>query len=285
MFDTVLLRSLLAVADAGGFTRAAEQLHLTQSAISAHIRRLEVEAGHKLLERTTRSVALTPAGAQLAGYARTILALHEDARVSLGTGRRLSGTVSVGVSEEIAKEPLLQCLRRFGVANPKAEVTLRIGLTGEMIPALRSGALDIVVGSQCGGEDTGEVLWSEPMVWARGTAKLADDAPIPLAVFPDQCPYRAAAIEALARSGRKWRVACQSPGVGGLLIAVNGGLGITPVTKSFAVSAGLHEVTTLPALPQAQFVLMANAKPKSTPAALLAQLRRCLLSRDMYTST
>ena len=89
MFDTVLLRSLLAVADSGGFTRAAERLHLTQSAISAHIRRLESEAGQKLLERTTRSVSLTPAGARLAGYARTILALHDDARASLGVGRRV----------------------------------------------------------------------------------------------------------------------------------------------------------------------------------------------------
>lgn len=280
MFDPVLLRSLVAVAETGSFTRAAEQLHLTQSAISAHIRRLEADADHMLLERTTRSVALTHAGAQLAGYARTILALHEDARVSLGASRRLSGAVSVGVSEEMAKGPVLDCLRRFGVANPGAEVSLRMGLTGEMIPALRSGALDIVLGSRCGGDDNGEVLWSEPMVWARGAAELTTDATVPLAVFPDQCAYRAAAVEALARAGRKWRVACQSPGMGGLLIAVSGGFGVTPVTKSFAFEAGLHEVRTLPALPPAQFVLMANAKPKPTTAALLTQLRRCLLHRD-----
>lgn len=105
MIDTVLLRSLLAVADNGGFTRAAQRLHLTQSAISAHIRRLESEAGHKLLERTTRSVSLTPAGARLAGYARTILALHDDARASLGVGRRVSGMVFVGLSEEMVKAP------------------------------------------------------------------------------------------------------------------------------------------------------------------------------------
>lgn len=285
MFDTVLLRTLLTVADAGGFTRAAEQLHLTQSAISAHIRRLEAEAGHKLLERTTRSVALTSAGAQLVGYARTILALHEDARVSLGAGRRLSGPVCLGVSEEMAKAPLLDCVRRFGVANPGAEVSVRIGLTGELVPSLRSGALDIVVGSRCGGEDGGEVLWSEPMVWAGGTIPLSGDAVVPLAVFPDQCPYRAAAIEALARAGRRWRVACQSPGFGGLSIAVNTGLGVTPVTRSFAAAAGFHEVTTLPALPPAQFVLMANTKPGRTTLALLTRMRRTLLRRDTREGT
>lgn len=218
VFDTVLLRSLIAVADTGGFTRAAHRLHLTQSAISAHIRRLEREAGQKLLERTTRSVSLTPAGARLAGYARTILALHDDARASLGAGRRVSGTVYVGLSEEMVKAPIIDCMRRFSVAHPDAEVSLTVGLTGELLSLVHSGGLDIVLGSRCSDEERGEVLWSEPLVWARGPIALGSDevtTPVPLAVFSDQCPYRAAAIEALVRAGRQWRIVCQSPSVGG----------------------------------------------------------------------
>ncbi|AYG47143.1 LysR family transcriptional regulator [Pseudomonas sp. Leaf58] len=278
MFDTVLLRSLLAVADSGGFTRAAQRLHLTQSAISAHIKRLESEAGHKLLERTTRSVSLTPAGARLAGYARTILALHDDARASLGAGRRVSGMVLVGLSEEMVKAPIIDCLRRFSVAHPDVEISLKVGLTGELLALLYSGGLDIVLGSRCGDEERGELLWSEPLIWARGPVALAtDDAttPIPLAVFSEQCPYRAAAIEALARAGRQWRIVCQSPSAGGLITAVKGGLGITPVTRSTALAAGLQEVPTLPALPQAQFILTSTAKPKRSVALLLTQLRQC----------
>lgn len=279
VFDTVLLRSLLAVADSGGFTRAAQQLHLTQSAISAHIRRLESEAGHRLLERTTRSVSLTPAGARLAGYARTILALHDDARASLGAGRRVAGTVFVGLSEEMVKAPIIDCLRRFSVAHPDAEVSLTVGLTGELLALVQSGGLDIVLGSRCSDEERGEVLWSEPLVWARGPIGLAIDeatTPVPLAVFSDQCPYRAAAIEALARAGRQWRIVCQSPSAGGLMTAVCGGLGVTPVTRSSALAAGLVEVTTLPALPQAQFVLTSTASPKRSAALLLEQLRQCV---------
>ncbi|WP_241496070.1 LysR family transcriptional regulator [Pseudomonas putida] len=278
VFDTVLLRSLLAVADSGGFTRAAQQLHLTQSAISAHIRRLESEAGHRLLERTTRSVSLTPAGARLAGYARTILALHDDARASLGAGRRVSGTVFVGLSEEMVKAPIIDCLRRFSVTHPDAEVSLTVGLTGELLALVQSGGLDIVLGSRCSDEERGEVLWSEPLVWARGPIGLATDeaTTVPLAVFSDQCPYRAAAIEALARAGRQWRIVCQSPSAGGLMTAVSGGLGVTPVTRSSALAAGLVEVTTLPALPQAQFVLTSTASPKRSAALLLEQLRQCV---------
>ncbi len=284
MFDTVLLRSLLAVADTGGFTRAAQRLHLTQSAISAHIRRLEREAGQKLLERTTRSVSLTPAGARLAGYARTILALHDDARASLGAGRRVSGTVYVGLSEEMVKAPIIDCMRRFSVAHPDAEVSLTVGLTGELLSLVHSGGLDIVLGSRCSDEERGEVLWSEPLVWARGPIALGSDevtTPVPLAVFSDQCPYRAAAIEALVRAGRQWRIVCQSPSVGGLMTAVSGGLGVTPVTRSSAVAAGLVEVSTLPALPQAQFVLTSAATPKRSAALLLAQLRQCVAKGEL----
>ncbi|MEH6414186.1 MULTISPECIES: LysR family transcriptional regulator [Pseudomonas] len=284
VFDTVLLRSLLAVADTGGFTRAAQRLHLTQSAISAHIRRLEREAGQKLLERTTRSVSLTPAGARLAGYARTILALHDDARASLGAGRRVSGTVYVGLSEEMVKAPIIDCMRRFSVAHPDAEVSLTVGLTGELLSLVHSGGLDIVLGSRCSDEERGEVLWSEPLVWARGPIALGSDevtTPVPLAVFSDQCPYRAAAIEALVRAGRQWRIVCQSPSVGGLMTAVSGGLGVTPVTRSSALAAGLVEVSTLPALPQAQFVLTSAATPKRSAALLLAQLRQCVAKGEL----
>lgn len=279
MFDTVLLRSLLAVADAGGFTRAAERLNLTQSAVSAHIRRLEAEAGQKLLERTTRSVSLTTAGTRLAGYARTILALHDDARASLGAGRRLAGTVSVGLSEEMAKSAVIDCLRRFSVAHPDVQVALKIGLTGELLPQLQSGTLDIVLGSRCGGDERGEVLWSEPMVWAGAPAfDPADQAtePVPLAVFPDSCPYRAAAIEALAHTGRSWRIACQSPSAEGLAVAVGGGLGVTPITRSAAIASGLHEVATLPTLPDAQFLLVTGPKPKRIATTLVNELRRCI---------
>lgn len=278
MFDPVLLRSFLAVADSGGFTRAAQRLHLTQSAISAHIRRLESEAGHQLLARTTRSVSLTPAGARLAGYARTILALHDDARASLGAGRRVSGMVLVGLSEEMVKAPIIDCLRRFSVAHPDVELSLKVGLTGELLALLQSGGLDIVLGSRCGEQEPGELLWSEPLIWARGPVALTtDDAatPIPLAVFSDQCPYRAAAIEALARAGRQWRIVCQSPSAGGLITAVSGGLGVTPVTRSTALAAGLQEEPTLPPLPQAQFILTSTAKSKRSVTLLLTQLRQC----------
>ena len=85
MFDNELLRAFVGVAEGGGFTRAAERLHLTQSSVSAQIKRLETQTGCALLTRSTRSVALTTQGEILLEYARNILALHEGIRMRLGS--------------------------------------------------------------------------------------------------------------------------------------------------------------------------------------------------------
>src|ERR1700724_2697985 len=101
MLDFELLRAFVAVADHGGFHRAAERLNLTQSTISQQIKRLELETRRPLFRRTTRSVALTDDGEMLLGDARRLLQLEEAARQRLGAPR-LSGTVRLGVVEEVA---------------------------------------------------------------------------------------------------------------------------------------------------------------------------------------
>ena len=279
MLDPVLLRSFIAVADAGSFTRAAEQLHLTQSAVSAHLRRLEGDIGHRLFERTTRAVSLTPAGRRLSGYARSILALTTDARLSLGTQSTLAGRVRVGASEGMAKGPLVDCLRRFGAVHEGIEIGLRIGLMGDLLDSLDRGELDIVLGSRCGDDRRGDVLWSEPLVWG---AAIHFDVPagiLPLAVYPDACPYRAAAIEALARVRRNWRIACQSSSGDGLLITVMAGLGVMPMTRSTCQTAGLREVEGLPSLPDAQFALVGGSSSSAAVTALTDDVRHCMRDR------
>ena len=99
-FDTELLRSLVAVAESGGFTHAARILHSTQSTVSAQIQRLEEVAGTPLFIRSTRTVRLTSAGETLLGYARTILRLNEDARLRL-SGARHAGRVRIGANEDL----------------------------------------------------------------------------------------------------------------------------------------------------------------------------------------
>ena len=110
MLDFELLRAFVAVADCGGFHRAAERLNLTQSTISQQIKRLELETKRPLFRRTTRSVALTDDGEMLLGDARRLLQLEEAARHRLAAPR-LSGTVRLGVVEEVAGGLAAVCAR------------------------------------------------------------------------------------------------------------------------------------------------------------------------------
>src|SRR6202048_1936015 len=117
MLDFELLRAFVAVAECGGFHRAAERLNLTQSTVSQQIKRLELETKRPLFRRTTRSVALTDDGEMLLGDARRLLQLEEVARHRLA-GPRLSGTVRLGVVEEGAGGCAASGLGRLGTARP-----------------------------------------------------------------------------------------------------------------------------------------------------------------------
>src|ERR1700724_3287304 len=126
MMEFELLRSFVAVADCGGFHRAAERLNLTQSTVSQQIKRLELETKRTLFRRTTRSVALTDDGETLLVDARRLLQLEEAARHRLAAPR-LSGTVRLGVVEEIAGGSLPSALGRFATAHPGAAAPAELG--------------------------------------------------------------------------------------------------------------------------------------------------------------
>ena len=258
MFDTELLRSFVAVAQNGGFTRAAKMLNSTQSTISAQIRRLEDEAGRPLFVRSTRSVQLTSAGEMLLGYARTILCLNEDARLRL-SGARHVGRLRVGAAEDLADAWLPEVLRCFGRQYPAVGVELEIGIGITLFKMLETRELDIVVGGRCDGQPQGRRLWKEPLVWAF-SAEAEVPKVLPLAFFPEPCPYREAALRALARTPRRWHIACTSSSLAGVRAACMAGLAVTPLPKH-AIKPGLRvlgKTDKLPILPEVEYVSQTN---------------------------
>src|SRR5712675_2194379 len=143
MMEFDLLRSFVAVAECGGFHRAAERLNLTQSTVSQQIKRLELETERPLFRRTTRTVALTDDGEMLLGDARRLLQLEEAARHRL-TAPRLSGIVRLGANEEVASGSLPSALGRFAGLHPDVKLEVQIGVSSEMIEQLNAGRLDVV---------------------------------------------------------------------------------------------------------------------------------------------
>ena len=116
VFDPQLLRSFVAVVDCANFTRAAERLHLTQSTVSQQVRRLEQGLDCKLLDRDQRRVQATAEGERLLGYARRILALHEEASDVL-LHQQNEEVLRLGVPEDFAAERLMPLLSRFGLEH------------------------------------------------------------------------------------------------------------------------------------------------------------------------
>src|SRR5271154_6493038 len=117
MLDLELLRSFVSVIDAGGFTRAGERVHRTQSTVSQQIKRLEEEIGQPLLNRSGKDVTPTEAGERLLSYARRLLALEEEARdVVARPGNE--GAVRLGVPEDFAANRLAEVLGSFLPSQP-----------------------------------------------------------------------------------------------------------------------------------------------------------------------
>src|ERR1700744_4039466 len=219
MLEFELLRTFVAVADCGGFHRAAEQLNLTQSTVSQQIKRLEGEARRSLFRRTTRSVALTDDGEILLGDARRLLQLEETARHRLAAPR-LSGSARLGVVEEIAGGSLPSALGRFSTSHPGVKLEVQIGVSAELIEQLNAGRLDVVFAKRPLGTSKGRLVWREPLVWAASdTFDLASRTTLPLALYRERSVSREAALTALRNSEWSWEIAYTSPSLTGVRAA------------------------------------------------------------------
>jgi len=274
MLDFELLRTFVTVAECGGFHRAAERLNLTQSTVSQQIKRLELETKCSLFRRTTRSVALTDDGEMLLGDARRLLQLEEGARHRLGAPR-LSGTVRLGVVEEVAGGSLPTALGRFTALHRGVKLEVQIGVSAELIEKLNAGRLDVVFAKRPLGTAKGRLVWREPLVWAAAdTFDLIPGAAVPLALYRERSVSREAALAALQDGELTWEIVYTSPSLTGVRAAALAGLAITPLPAS-AVIAGLRILDAeegLPRLPDLEFAIYEKARSDKAAVALAAVL-------------
>ncbi|GMG83136.1 LysR substrate-binding domain-containing protein [Paralimibaculum aggregatum] len=256
--DLITLRALVAIADTGSFSAAAERIGRTQSAVSLQIAKLEERLQTRLLRRSSRHVSQTPEGELLIGYARRILALADEAATAL-TAPEAAAPFRVGFADYLAPDHLHALLGRFRQAHPKLVFELRLG-TGLMLrEALASGALDVAVAGPDGGmgADDGEVLLTEPMVWVAASQGAPQGAPlaepVPLVLMQPPCSFRRVALEALDRAGLGWRVGTEANAIQAVRSAVQAQLGVSAVARSAA--AGMRILgAPLPALPETAMV-------------------------------
>ena len=226
-----LLRSFAAVADTGSFTAAAEVVARTQSAVSVQIKRLEQLVDRQVFERTSRSLALTPAGETLLGYARRILELNDE------TVRRVAappvrGVIRLGITEYFVPGQLPRILARFAQAYPDVQLEVRMGLSRELREEMGQDELDAVI-VRLAAREKQRAIWSEPQVWAAPAGfKLEKGAVLPLALLPAPCVLRAHALEAMQRLRRPCKVTYTGSSMASVQAAVAAGLGVSIMPRS-----------------------------------------------------
>jgi DNA-binding transcriptional LysR family regulator len=249
MLDPILLRSFLAVAQTLSFTQAADRLRLSQPTVSQHVRRLEEAVGRLLFERDTRVVTLTDDGEAMAGFARTILAANEQA-TSYFTGSALRGRLRFGASDDLAVTQLPQILREFRQLHPRVDLELTVSQSGVLHRRLNSGHLDLVFVKNEPGDARGQLVRRDRLVWVGLPRTVVEpDRPVPLVAYQAPSYSRTAALRALERSGRTWRITCNTRELNGVIAATRAGLGIAVFPHSL-VPAELVQISAAQGLPE-----------------------------------
>jgi DNA-binding transcriptional LysR family regulator len=225
VLDIAPLRSVVAVADCGGFHRAAAVLHLTQSAVSQHVRRVEAVVGGPVVERSGRGVAFTELGHRVLGHARTILAAHDAALAELGSADER--VLLIGATEHGADVMLPGLIAALSERLPEWRVRFRLDRNVMLADAIEQGLVDVAVMLDGSGLDPTNASGMVALKWvsARSGSSPANE-PLPVVMYSEPCTLREPTFAALDRIGVPYRIAAESSDLSGLFAAVRSGLGV-----------------------------------------------------------
>ncbi|NUO57526.1 MAG: LysR family transcriptional regulator [Hamadaea sp.] len=249
VLDIAPLRSFVAVADCGGFQRAATALYLSQAAVSQHVRRLEAAVGRPLVERQGRGSRFTTDGETLLRQARRLLALHDETLRSFGVEPEQA--LVIGSTEHAAAQLLPELSSALAGTFPDWRVRFRIDRGAQLRATLADGRIDLALllgpaedpAAQTVGEL--ELTWYSAPDW-----RLPDGGrPIPVVAFDAPCALRTRALDTLAAHGLPAEVGCEAAHLAGVQAAVQAGLGVGLMATLGQTPTGLIARDDLP-LPQ-----------------------------------
>lgn len=266
--DLDAVQAFVLTVELQSFTRAAEALDSTQSAISQKLKKLEQRLGARLLERTPRLVRLSPQGQQFLPAARELLAAHERAFTQLESG---PARFSVGISDHVAGAGLPRVLAQLHAHDQGVLVEVRVGSSQELLPQFERGELDAVIVRREPQDQGGELIMEERLGWfALPEAQCWTGEALRVATFSSSCRIRELAVRRLDEAGIAWCEVFVGGGILAVGAAVSAGLAVSALLYRSA-PPGAVEVGArlgLPPLPLAQVMLHSRLPPGRTQAAL-----------------
>ena len=281
--DSDLLRTFLAVANAGSVTEGAAQINRSQSAASIQIKRLEQILGQPVFRRHGRGVVLSETGQKLFSVANEITE-RLDATLRDISERSITGKLRIGIPDDHGKNKLAQIIGSFTRQHPKIELEVTCSLSAGFPEALETGKLDLAVYEVECPKPSEELLFEDPTCWAA--AKFRDFTRfevLPVALFDHACWWREAAIKSLDACGRPYKIAYSSQSVSGIIAAIEAGVAIGLVGRSSLVP-GLTIVSAgvgLGLAPSSHLVMAASRSQACGPVdAMKAAIRSVFLTGD-----
>jgi len=280
--DVDLLKTFLAIADNGSFTRAAEEVHKTQSAISMQMKRLEELLGVALFAKDGRMSRFTPDGERLVDYARRIVSFNDEV-VSAFTKPELTGTIRFGTPDDYAERFLPEILARFARTHPLITIDVDCIDSGELFSRVKRSEMDLALVTHGCDIITDEPVRREQLVWVTSMRHCAHMAEVlPLAVSHAGCEWRSKVLKALDKQQRKYRVAYSTPNSNAVNAAVMQGLAVGAMPE-LCVRPGMRVLTEKDGFPAlGSFDIGLVRKPGKSNKAIDALARHVSESLSTY---
>ncbi|WP_417883092.1 LysR family transcriptional regulator [Vibrio rumoiensis] len=257
--DIDALRSLLAFVETGSFTRAAKQIHRTQSALSAQMKKLEEETGASLFTKDGRNLVLTEAGLSLSSHAKQLVTMHDQALQQLKStkGKR---SLKLGCPEDYNDTILPAFMATIYAVEPKCSVHIYSEPSVTLRQWLDDGKLDAAILTRQPNTEEGYWLTSDQGVWiASHDYQLNLAEVVPLALFQSDCKYHAAAIDGLTKRGVRYQLLACCNTASAQRGLVQHGLAIGAMGK-LSTGDSVKILPDMPPLPAVDIVLSVSAK-------------------------
>jgi DNA-binding transcriptional LysR family regulator len=264
--DLDQLQTFVAISDTGSFTRAADEVFKTQSAVSMQMRRLEEKIGRPLFEKEGRMNRLTDDGERLLSYARRMIRLNGEA-VAAFDDSKLTGHLRIGMPDDYADRFLPEIMARFVRSNPRVELSVICEPTVNLVEQVNRAAIDLALITHVPENGYSEIVRREPLLWVTSANHAVHEEPVlPLAFGRPTCIWRHKAIEALAQVKREYRVLFTSWSATVISASILSGLAVS-VLAECSLRPGMRVLTDsegFPKLPDVEIGLI-RARGRQSP--------------------
>lgn len=240
--DLDQLKTFIAIAETGSFTKAADQVFKTQSAVSMQMRRLEERISQPIFVKDGRINRLTDDGERLLCYARKMLKLNDET-ICAFTGEQLEGSIRFGTADDYAERFMPSIIAQFSKSNPNVELNILCEPSPELLRKMNDNELDVALVTHENPNYPSELVRTEPLYWVTSLNHMVhEDEVLPVAMGREDCCWRQLAEGSLQDMKRDYHLLVASHSATVVSAAVLAGIAVAPLPEC-ALQYGMRILT------------------------------------------